>query len=1825
MISSPTAAPTWFAERVAREAVGQLRTFVDEVGNSTANYKTTHSLTEQVGHQYHGRFAIELLQNAHDALTSGERSGRVEFLLDHTEGQSGVLYVANDGRPFREEDVEALSRLGQSSKNPEESVGNKGLGFRSVLEICRGPEIYSTGQPGGSPGFDGFCFGFDPGIAARLAPTLRDLAEGALRTGNPFDADQPPLDWSPERQRQFAARLGEVPERWLRGELLELSPYLFPVPLAPSRAGARVGDFAARGFATVIRLPLTGPEALAQAESRLQELRRDETIVLFLSHLSALTVRLGADLEVMERRARALGAQGGPEAVRIRTQGAPAGDERVFWVWSREFGGDSHPEEARKITRAARNLPGRWPEVRKARLSVGVERSAQPEPGRYSIVLPTEEPTGLAAHLSGPFYGDMARRDIDFSKPLNRLFVSYLARMIRDAARDLAGKRARDAVVIIDLIAPLAGPQNTALTVLEAVWAPRPSEGPTLRGIPLVHTDQGWRKVGDVRVLNLLPGARYLTEPRLGRYARLPLAHRSIASRKGPLETLVKWLLGRSAALSDPEWRGLLEHAAAEVARGARGGNWTAYWEDVRTAFRGRRAILDGARILPGADGKVHMTSGAVRVFLPPRRESAEAGAATLVPKALAKRLAFLHPEIRLWEPIAGGRGGQQQTALHTFLLGPPPLVETFAVESILDRVVLPSLPGLPAPLGSRAAERCREILAWVRVLIQGRETTSIAARLRRLPVPCRGGWYAAGSAMFGRGWPGTVGDDLERVLEWDSRTSRISQPYRLLLPPDDEAWRGIGPDPAPFLRRLGVADGLLPLLFKAEGTWPDLKVSRWDVTFGAHGPNGLDRLWPAYLRAIRPLMKATWQRHYSYRFGDAYALPLMHRAQEAPEAERLALARVVLRSLGSWADTWMTMSIRKQGGESHQIQAPSPLQFTLRSLPWLTTGRAERRFASPGELWLVSPEMLRAAGEGAYRHLAPLSPDLLEMVGPRERAALEALGMPLYEPEKSRPDARLLERLADAWAQSSETIHVDAFIGQVRLAWRDFTPAGPDRFPSRLVLRQGGVLRVWKETDTEPFYLPDAPISRFAPGDLHRLPLLEIESPAAHRLAAAFQSRYGASLRPLSAVSTEVWAGGAPWSHAEGGELLRESDLRWLLAPALAIAAQRGARAYGTGTRSFRKGAEDLQAMRLRDATPLEIRMRFGQDLLSSAMTGAWLDTSANVLVVDRRLSGWMESLSEPLGQALGRSDLDVEVRLFLVGLGGVADPTRAQILNALLRLEIDEAGFRTAEAALAGDLPWILARLRPVTHQLAPACLPALDAAQTEPEILDVLVSWPPFGLEPLALVDLCRRAAGDADLGQELFDRLGEAFELGEWNLALAALGRPPVSRSTAIAEEFDLHRRALRSCLRAVCRGLARANPEARYAKLRDEVESLPSPESWQSRWCVAFMDVAGHFAAWTDGHGGAPLARALRGKDSVAAVFDALEALGAEPALDPTEIYAANLAGCRSAWDALRRVALLWCLERGVHLGPWTQMAEMEPAWKDVLAASGYLEPWAPAVSAALVRHRVPRIDVHAPLWAVLDRFLDLGECAAALGLDLDRLSQVEERIRQLEEQERRRARLVSVCGAEFDCDPANHGRLWSHIVGNLPAAADASLTETALLQPIGQGSGRGKRPGGPGAPGPGGRRLSQRMRELVGLAGEIHAYRALQAQYGAAVVGPAQWVSRNSELCFPGNGGNDELGYDFELNLDGLTWYVEVKASVDDGEVVELGESQVRAAVATAPRRGARFVILRVLDALSDSPGTELLPNPYENRSSAFYDLQNAGMRLRYRRASLRL
>lgn len=85
-------------------------------------YAQNKSLSEHVAADYRGRCLIELIQNGYDAHPPERNDGEIEVLLAD-EGPFGTLYVANRGLPFSETQVEALSRIGRSSKPPGEAIG----------------------------------------------------------------------------------------------------------------------------------------------------------------------------------------------------------------------------------------------------------------------------------------------------------------------------------------------------------------------------------------------------------------------------------------------------------------------------------------------------------------------------------------------------------------------------------------------------------------------------------------------------------------------------------------------------------------------------------------------------------------------------------------------------------------------------------------------------------------------------------------------------------------------------------------------------------------------------------------------------------------------------------------------------------------------------------------------------------------------------------------------------------------------------------------------------------------------------------------------------------------------------------------------------------------------------------------------------------------------------------------------------------------------------------------------------------------------------------------------------------------------------------------------------------------------------------------------------------------------------------------------------------------------------------------------------------------------------------------------------------------------
>lgn len=169
-----------------------------------------------LGREYHGRFLIELLQNAADATRSSdtafERSGVVVRI---TEGPA--LLVANQGDPMGAEVViESLGHIGAYTKAEGEAIGHKGIGFKSVLELTltRQPLLLQPANPGAVSALDEVSEGGQPRQVAR---TARSRAQGnggqGPRSGTRAHQRRSRVD--PLRDREALLREREIRPRSL--------------------------------------------------------------------------------------------------------------------------------------------------------------------------------------------------------------------------------------------------------------------------------------------------------------------------------------------------------------------------------------------------------------------------------------------------------------------------------------------------------------------------------------------------------------------------------------------------------------------------------------------------------------------------------------------------------------------------------------------------------------------------------------------------------------------------------------------------------------------------------------------------------------------------------------------------------------------------------------------------------------------------------------------------------------------------------------------------------------------------------------------------------------------------------------------------------------------------------------------------------------------------------------------------------------------------------------------------------------------------------------------------------------------------------------------------------------------------------------------------------------------------------------------------------------------------------------------------------------------------------------------------------------------------
>lgn len=149
--------------------------------NLTEKYNSDKSLAES----YHGRELLELVQNADDAYVGVDtiRKLQNDVLIEY---RDNILRISNKGAVFDKDSVERLSQGNVSGKGLQ-YIGNKGIGFRSILNWAQEVKIFSGD----------YSFGFSKDFAAEQLEYLKNNFQNIRDEINAKPQITFPILWAP--------------------------------------------------------------------------------------------------------------------------------------------------------------------------------------------------------------------------------------------------------------------------------------------------------------------------------------------------------------------------------------------------------------------------------------------------------------------------------------------------------------------------------------------------------------------------------------------------------------------------------------------------------------------------------------------------------------------------------------------------------------------------------------------------------------------------------------------------------------------------------------------------------------------------------------------------------------------------------------------------------------------------------------------------------------------------------------------------------------------------------------------------------------------------------------------------------------------------------------------------------------------------------------------------------------------------------------------------------------------------------------------------------------------------------------------------------------------------------------------------------------------------------------------------------------------------------------------------------------------------------------------------------------------------------------------
>lgn len=1718
-------------------------------------------LTETAATLYDGRILRELIQNAYDGSGDGERA-EILVRLDLSAGPFGVLDVANSGAGFTRDDVDSIVNPARSRKRPGNSIGHKGLGFRSVTLISGDPQIYSRGA--GERAFDGYCFRF---------------------------ADH-------EAQLERLLRLGSVEH----ARLAAGRTHSLQLPVAIRTPSEDVSAYAGE-FATLVRLPLLDGKAASSMDAEWRNLFDERApLTLFLGRLAKLTIeRIDASGEctrrVLERRARPaarFAAVDGLLVEEVETDG------RAYLVASCAMDRDRFLLAVRRAI-AQRHKVEKWLEWEgDPTVSVALPLGPDSQSGRYYAFLPMEQQAPFPGYLDAPFFPDPDRRSLNLANALNDELVDVAAEICVALLRGAAAEnlsRAVDVHAVVDAISWTDSARILkALNALDlkpgdlplpTVSQPDASERWSTLDRVFDWADSEYRSLKAVWMARVTGAALLRRNMGVRRTEALrDLGERVHLSLDPDPPRLAEWIpmlaedLNRRRKATARDWEGLY----ADLARRP----------DLLALLKGQPIFRSEARRVVPAEGGTDDQGRPTQFFLHAdtggggraqrRRKLDDAG--TFPPASITKGMEFAD----------------------STLAWPPEVVSAFvkaglASEFRLVRVVS----RIGELLGTKPRKRdALAVLGWAFRAWRSQRSDELTKALAGagVMVPRADGTIVkASGALFAAGWRDTQGNLLQELCREAPEERDFAAAAKRLLPPWD-TWPTSPGDSAQdwrdFLRAAGVRDGL-PWHRTSE-----VRLGWWqlrDLRAGTLEEQNFERLiGPTWRPAMTRERSAPTYVSGTYASTGMPYLAGQARYDRLNGPAKLAYARLVANLIGTLPDDAWKVTFIRTGARAEAIKWPSPIATFLSSAEWIpASGQDDFAGFRADRCWLGTRAEVPRFVPRAERSIR----EAIEGNQKLRDTMVSRLGMRSWSDAGSAPIR--LTALGEMLEAGIPETYVDDFRKAARDAWADYAAIRPRApLPDSLTLgvdaRDGlFALKVSKSAPGTEVFVDDGsrPVFQQVLTALgHRT--IEVPAGAEPVCMEALAADLGCRAVLVHEDALRIEVDGERFAAKDTDPLLVGGGRDWI-ADVGVLVLEVSSRLSSQNSQSARQSLSDaIRRVRLRFAHRITVSVEGTPQSLPAELDGILPvpDATSPTIIVEGEALDWatLSRVAAAVPLAIGRPALADHFGLTFDALrtemtreDDSLRPPSDQQLGRVLRRPVQRVGelLRSLRATTSRLLELVAPLVHACGHEDACAELQERSGAMVDDsEVVAVLI-------RSLVPADLARRVVAECREADTLnAARAALGVDLAALNRSLVALGRPPLTFADRLRERFSSRLEQRRGAIERVVRDASRqsvgtADGLQGYVAARS-LEWLEMPSSW-----ITDRDDVDQQAIDVE------IDRQVRARfgDGPFATSEA-----------PEPLRQHNRQRFAAVGEDLRRLVRAWCRKNG---------AAVPSAWEGGLETLGRAAVTSGAFEfERLDEHGIVSALVRATLWPVgMPASTDRTKLNLADG-DLA-FEQAEETARQQRELRERR----SLRFGDFDIEGGVEG--W---MSSVAAAMDGALSSRGFSQRSGLASlgafgaaGALRRGGSSGrtredAP----QYMSQEQRDLIGFAGELAAYRYLKGRHRN--MREEHWVSSLGRrfLCLP---VLEEQGFDFKVSdAKGFVHY-EVKAHSGDPGYVDLERSQVTAAVSMRAEGGNRWRILYVPNARSSLVTVYELPNPYTDESAKlFRDTHRQGVRLAIRR-----